>query len=265
MSFFSDLKVAIKELPTFIYLASTNTPYKPLYEDTNILDIRLVYRLFFGERYPQDIYVGQTPIKAHQNMEDGDTKWLFVNGICTDTTGLTNNCLELSSLFDTPIYPIHNITEGIMRDLMECLFGRTFNKTQEVSNIAYLSVVNSLRDHDKVILMGHSQGGIICSNVVKLLHRFNPELVDRLEVYTFASAHDEFVHDGSEHFVNELDYVARTGAINYEKDCKGTLHNALGIKGHMLNKHYLCNFKHKIYCKGESKLYSYLVDKNKSS
>ena len=261
MSFRSDLGIALRELPYIRFLTTSNTKYKPLYPDTSMLNVKVLTKLFIGERNPHTKFMGQHPINTSQSensKHNEDEKWMFINGICTDTSGLINNCMELSHVFKRPIYPIHNVTEGAIRDIFECVIGRTFDKIQAVTNMAYLAVWDALTLHSKVVLIGHSQGGIICSNVVRLIHKNNPELVDKLEVYTFASAHDEFEHKNSEHFANEYDYVARTGVMKYRRRTEGKLYVAPRVKGHLLNAHYLCNFKHQMYCNGNSRLIKYL-------
>lgn len=87
----------------------------------------------------------------------------------------------------------------------------------------------------KVVLIAHSQGGIIATAWVdQLVRDFPRERLQKLEVYTFASAADHFScadirpadetapinyeYDGSfarvEHFANEFDFVAKFGVLN---------------------------------------------------
>jgi len=86
---------------------------------------------------------------------------------------------------------------------------------------------------ERVVLIGHSQGGIIVSAWVdQLITDFSPTVLRKLEIYTFASAADHFSrappamgppdrhHKGDslfgrvEHFANEGDFVAQYGVLN---------------------------------------------------
>ena len=123
----------------------------------------------------------------------------------------------------------------------------------------------------KVVVIAHSQGGLIISNVVKMLlqdHGGNP-LLNQLEVYTFASAHDEYPSSCTdalkhqvpftEHFANNDDYVAQVGVLNAgSKKTVGSIYIKNGA-GHLLNFHYLRDFVHGKYeGKEGSRLYSLL-------
>lgn len=255
-----DLYVALRELPYLRYILHGRK--KAEYPESKVMTgLKAVKDLFIGERWPSKRFIGQTSICASENIADTDDekiKWLFINGICTNESVLINNCLELSKLFGAHIYPIHNLTEGAVLDLYECVIGRTLDKNIEITNVTYLSICNALLQNDKVILIGHSQGGIICSNIAQIFKDDEEFYENKLEIYTFGSAHDEFDYKHSEHFANELDYVARTGAIEYKSKCKGQTFIGKGLKGHFLNENYLANFKAGLYCTKKSKLFNYI-------
>ena len=94
-----------------------------------------------------------------------DERWLFVNGCITNHAGLQKNINRLSKTFGRKVIGIHNKSFGLVADIMECLIQRCFAyKTRDV-RIAYLSLKPILTDATvkKVVLIGHSQGGLIIS------------------------------------------------------------------------------------------------------
>ena len=167
---------------------------------------------------------------------------------------------------------MHNPTDGLLLDLAECVLGRTFNFQTALSEYV-LDVVNrALVGYEKVVLIGHSQGGIVVADVANALVRYsqNRELLKNLEVYTFASAADEMLADRElsrtagrcvpyyEHFANGRDFVARIGVISCREAIAGPLFVNEDRKGHLLNAHYLEAFEKGLFCDGESRLAGYL-------
>jgi hypothetical protein len=79
---------------------------------------------------------------------------------------------------------------------------------------------------DRIVIVAHSQGGIIVSAWVdQLIADLHPSLLTRVEVYTFGSAACHFAlrADGEgafariEHFANMHDLVAQFGVLNYAR------------------------------------------------
>ena len=94
-----------------------------------------------------------------------DECWIFVNGCMTNHSGLQDNVNRLSEKFGRNVIGIHNKSYGLVADLLECLIQRDFAyKTSDV-RIAYMSLKPFLMDTamKKVVLIGHSQGGLIVS------------------------------------------------------------------------------------------------------
>lgn len=210
--------------------------------------------------------------------------WFFVNGVATDRDILRVNGVYLSRLFHRPIELIYNPTHGIVPDLLECVTGRTFDYASGTAAYALERVASAIENPslDRVILMGHSQGGIIVSNVVAgLTERFTGDasLLGKLEVYTFASACDFMPVDGAldtptrrvpylEHFANTGDLVAKLGVLEIPLDINGRVYR-LEKAGHLLNAHYLPDIGQRRYAwrprgratgraERNARLYSYL-------
>lgn len=225
------------------------------------------------------------PVDVHKINPTPNETWFFLNGIGTNEDMATVNARMLSDIFRRPITPLHNPGNGFMADLMEVMNGRAFNRNTAIAESArdhiwseLKKVKEQMRTADekmkksyKIVVIAHSQGGLIISNVVKMLlqeHSANP-LLSQLEIYTFASAHDEYPYSCTdaqrpqvpftEHFANKEDYVAQVGVLKAgSKKTVGNIYIKNGA-GHLLNFHYLRDFVHGRYeGKENSRLFSLL-------
>ncbi|MCW8328481.1 hypothetical protein MD588_06625 [Photobacterium sp. SDRW27] len=203
----------------------------------------------------------------HNNNPTPNETWFFLNGIGTNEDMAKVNAQMLSKIFKRPITPLHNPTNGFKHDLIEVMKGRTFDQNTSIAKTTRDHIRRELKkmavklesaDEDvkstyKVVVIAHSQGGVIISNVVRMLIQ-DPScnsLLDHLEVYTFASAHDEYpspwaVKDEqkvpfTEHFANDNDYIAEVGVLNSVGKTAGKVY-VKGGAGHLLNYHYLRDF-----------------------
>lgn len=180
------------------------------------------------------------------------------------TYGLKQNCDRLAQLFGRPVVGIHNATTGLIGDLLECVIQRSFSYNNYPVRFSYDHVKACLVDPEvhKVVLIAHSQGGLITSMVLDLLFVDLPaENMAKLEIYTFGSAASHFnnplraidPHSKNprtgviryiEHYVNSEDPVTRWGILYnvraiLENRFAGKIFIRLGATGHMMNQHYL--------------------------
>ncbi|EJT68656.1 hypothetical protein GGTG_13772 [Gaeumannomyces tritici R3-111a-1] len=132
-------------------------------------------------------------------------QWIYLNGVAAGTHWLQNNLDRLALTFKRPILGIHNKTDGILFDVIECLVQRTFGYATGDVRLCYRIVKEKLYDprFSKVILILHSQGGIEGGMVLDwLLQELPQDLLAKLEVYTFGNAANHFNnphrHIGSE-------------------------------------------------------------------
>ncbi|WP_328184571.1 hypothetical protein [Marinobacter sp. OP 3.4] len=173
--------------------------------------------------------------------------WYFLNGICTDRNVLRLNGLALANLFGRRIYLMHNPSDGILLDLLECAAGRTMQIMSTLETSVSRLLEQGLREHSKVVLLVHSQGGIIATGAVyQLMERLSGDdspLLEKLEIYTFASAATEMRLKGiyAEHFYHTNDYVARIGIAGTPGRFTGR-HFRHRASGHLFNTHYLHSF-----------------------
>jgi len=190
-------------------------------------------------------------------MGEQDELWFFINGIKTDERVLNINLKGLSKLLNRPITGIYNPTEGVYRDLCEAMIGRSSDKIQSIAKVMAAYLTMPIMDGKTIKIIAHSQGGIILSNVAKVLLKANLDL-SKVEFFTIAGAQDEFP-DGVvvEHFGNMKDYVFRVGAKHYEKYNAGPMFTR-DATGHLMNMHYLEGIYRGEYCSGQSNLYRYI-------
>ncbi|MBW2734874.1 MAG: hypothetical protein JRH20_21020 [Deltaproteobacteria bacterium] len=201
-------------------------------------------------------FLSERPCSIRQSGPERFSReaWFFINGIASDKEMLRLNGMYLAKLFQRPIELIYNPTQGPIADLLECVVGRTFDFVTSPAEYALerVSAALSNPEKDRVILMGHSQGGIIVASVVAgLIERFggDRERLAKLEVYTFASACDNMQVDPEldtperrvphiEHFANTGDMIAKLGVLEERLPVAGKVYT-LDKPGHLLNAHYL--------------------------
>ena len=93
--------------------------------------------------------------------------------------GLQANVDLLSATFGRPVIGVHNKTYGLPFDIVECLIQRDFAYNTLDVRVTYDYVKACLGDPTvrKVVLVGHSQGGIIISMVIDELLKDLPQRV----------------------------------------------------------------------------------------
>lgn len=211
-----------------------------------------------------------------------DEAWFFINGIGTDVALLRSHGRLLEQLFGRRFELIYNPTDGVFVDLVESVLGRTFDLASEPAAYAYGRLLDALEAerYRKVVLLAHSQGGIIASNLVRRLVQESEdvELLEKLEIYTFASAADSMeVHAEAsdaagrlvpyvEHFANLDDPIARLGILRAFDErtahrYRGEVY-VLDRRGHLFNTHYLPELRRHAYESphrgaDDSRLYAY--------
>ncbi|KAE9362540.1 hypothetical protein N431DRAFT_490468 [Stipitochalara longipes BDJ] len=132
-------------------------------------------------------------------------RWFFLNGCCVSGHNVQQNVDVLSETFGRPIFAIHNRTYGVLGDLFECIMQRSFDLFTEETRVCYEYVKAYCADPEvkKVVLIAHSQGCIMASQILDQLYVDLPvEAVAKLEVYTFGNA--------ASHFNNPLRKLSKT-------------------------------------------------------
>lgn len=276
-----DAWLAAKNAPTLALLARTNKGERPYRSELSPSSYESPLEV--AETLSQIVLPRVAPIRrkpysrafiASEGLAEPSKSeiWLYVNGVATAPAVLKANGKELARLFQRPIHLIHNPTDSLALDLWECVLGRTFDFKTDLAEYVLDVVARLLRGYERVVLIGHSQGGIVVANVLNSLVRSADDRtrLERLEIYTFGSAADEMLGGCGmqpddlqdlpycEHFANGFDFVARFGVIACTSSILGTLFVNESRTGHLLNAHYLPGFELGEYCGKKSRLYQYL-------
>jgi hypothetical protein len=122
-------------------------------------------------------------IEQHERV--AGERWFFLNGCCVSGHNLQQNVDVLAETFGRPIFAIHNRTYGVLGDLFECIVQRSFGLFTEETRVAYEYVKAYCADPQvkKVVLIAHSQGCIMASQILDQLYVDLPsESVAKLEV-----------------------------------------------------------------------------------
>ncbi|KAI1826385.1 hypothetical protein F4861DRAFT_105338 [Xylaria intraflava] len=129
-------------------------------------------------------------LEEHQHEQ-----WIFLNGVAVGEAWLKSNINRLALTFKRPVLGIHNRTNGIVFDVIECLIQRNFCYATGDVRLAYKIIKDKLYNprYSKVIFILHSQGGIEGGLVLDwLLQELAHDLLAKLEVYTFGNAANHF-------------------------------------------------------------------------
>lgn len=203
------------------------------------------------------------------------SKWFFLNGICTAPAMALLETEELARAFHRPIHLIHTPTFGVVWDLWDAITARTLRKDGKLAQPAFTIVRNALLSHEHVALLCYSQGTIIASYIVRKVLK-DPELrqhAHKLEIYCLAGVADSLHIDYAltaehghpvpyvEHFANGQDFFARIGVLSHYYATSGAIFVRPEKKGHMLTDHYIPGIVRGDYCQGRSRLSRYVGGK----
>lgn len=202
--------------------------------------------------------------------------WSYVNGIITDATIARLNGKYLAKLFGRQIQVLHNPTDTMVFDMLETVISRVWGSYSRADEFVYAHIIHQLINPtlQRVVVIAHSQGTVILSDVIKKLQETHLDLLYKLEVYTMANCAKNMCKKTDslgravpylEHFANTQDIVCRLGVLARQAKLRGEVHidgpiflrNAFG---HLLNAHYLSAVEHQEFKnkKIKSRLYMYL-------
>ena len=188
-----------------------------------------------------------------KDHDHSDECWIFINGVSVGRDWFQSNLNTLSQIFRRPIIGVHNITYGIIFDLIECLIQRDSCYATTDIRTGYHQVKKSLLEekNKKVVLLLHSQGGIEGGAILDwLLDDLPASVLGKLEIYTFASAANHWNNPNRhhnikeeeeaekklgvirhvEHYTNSGDFVSRFGILGFIRlPLKNTMAGSLGV------------------------------------
>ncbi|KAL8810889.1 MAG: hypothetical protein Q9200_002237 [Gallowayella weberi] len=245
-----------------------NTKAKDDKEKTALLCVLLLRLIAWPTQGSRILYSAESISSPRTADQHPHERWVFINGICTGSSGLQANIDRLSLLFGRQVVGIHNQSVGMLSDLLECLFQRCLSYHTMDVRVACEILKEYLVDEEvkKLVLVAHSQGGIIASMAVDALVTELPaNVIGKLEIYTFGSAASHFHNPPSastsditshasglqsniiphiEHYANEYDMVPRWGVLYVMSNLlnnryAGSVFVRAGASGHMFVDHYL--------------------------
>jgi len=197
--------------------------------------------------------------------------WIFVNGVATTSQIAFSNVDKLHEMFRRPISLCHNPTDSVLVDLLECATGKLLffdwfwepKPRRMLADAVRDALIDAPKKYTRVVLVCHSQGTIIASNVITNALWSNGPDIDGaqikklmkkyLEVYAFANCANQMPDchlNHLENITNGRDTVAWLGALfpfwNFWQDTNGrgieiggTFVTEPYLWGHLLNTHYL--------------------------
>ncbi|CAM9513487.1 unnamed protein product [Hapterophycus canaliculatus] len=220
-----------------------------------------------------------TPVKVSEDCSP--ESFFYVNGICTTRRMALATGADLSQIFDRNVTVIHNPTDSIVIDLLECIFaklwaGQSF-ATSRPCALLVDKLLEALQDpkKNKVILVAHSQGTIIAGDALSRLSKavedgkLAQDAMKKLELFNLANA-SHWMHQSQDGFpyiesiCNQRDPVGMLGANAPQRVKKiwniriagSLIHPTKSRWGHMIGAHYLKHLKNNDY--PDSKLHNYM-------
>ncbi|KAI9699892.1 MAG: hypothetical protein M1820_006954 [Bogoriella megaspora] len=148
-----------------------------------------------------------------------DERWVFMNGVAQSILDLQFTVDNISATFKRPVLGIHNRSMGFVMDIAECLIQRCFGYSSEDVRACYDELKVHLLDPtvNKVVVIAHSQGGIVVSLTIdRMFAELPPAAMAKLEIYTFGSA--------AAHFNNPLKYSTHAGQQVNRREVQKIVH-----------------------------------------
>ncbi|KAL1861782.1 hypothetical protein Daus18300_008598 [Diaporthe australafricana] len=122
-------------------------------------------------------------------------QWIFLNGVACGEHWMKSCLNRLALTFGRPIIGVHNRTDGVVFDVIECLIQRNLGYATNDVRVCYRIIKEKLYNpqYSKIVFILHSQGGIEGGLVLDwLLQELPQNLLSKLEVYTFGNAANHF-------------------------------------------------------------------------
>jgi len=158
-----------KGLPALAHILIPAIPWKP--PGLNLPFSDLLFRPSVVFRYPAD---GPDPTPKQM--------WFFINGVATDHSVVLLNAKYLRELFGRPLTILHNVTRGLLPDLVACAIGKEWDHVTESAAVGFPPIYAALKNKafERVVLLAHSQGTILSAVILALLKELHPPTHKRL-------------------------------------------------------------------------------------
>lgn len=221
-----DMWVFLKSLKFFKYLRRSNPLDQEIYDilsrgcppQPKLSFLFSLYQTLVPRIHLREHTALQLPSNCNFARSDDNYEIYYINGVNVTKRACITHTYMLSQALRHNVTALYNPTNGIVIDLLESILGRTFNIREPVTR-SFEKIIRErlLNTNKRIVLIGHSQGAIIISNLIKRLkeNKKAAYCLPRLEVYTFGSAADEMeiLPYAPVHFANTYDMVAQLGVI----------------------------------------------------
>jgi len=199
-----------------------------------------------GQRLNGDVHTKSTHAQLNDKWLTPKSNVMFVNGIVTSIDLAQHQAIMLAKTIQQPVTLVHNETEGLIKDLLECNEGRygVMNTVTEKVATAIREKLEELppNDQSKLNIVAYSQGAIIVTAALHYLSQQLPEQqLGRIAYFTFGAGFRESVLPECiycEHFANTDDPITKLGLQHPDFPFSGKLF-VRQAKGHFFIADYL--------------------------
>jgi hypothetical protein len=181
------------------------------------------------------------PVPIHQlRTGSSESRFLFINGVVTPYALALHQVTMLAKYLNQEVELIHNETDGLVKDLVECNEGR-YGVINTIAQQSIDVIKDKLTYEGDLTIIAHSQGAIIITSaLLELAKTLSPIELSRIKFVTFGAAFKESVLPNieCEHFANSNDPITHLGLQNLEHKFTGKLF-VREAKGHFFIADYI--------------------------
>lgn len=175
-----------------------------------------------GQVYPPGTDASTIPgVRPDDGTPFTGERIYYVNGIQNSASFQSQSIQNIANTTGAEVVGIHNSTEGIGADLMQCMLDKlpTFHQTNAATRALAVQIVKDLQAGRPVHLMAHSQGGLVTSGALTLAKEYletvapgnkadADKLLKTIKVESFGSAAASWPYGPQYvHYINENDSV----------------------------------------------------------
>jgi hypothetical protein len=183
-----------------------------------------------GRTFPPTTPLNQIPAVRPSNGRQPAETLIYVNGINTNRAGQSASLQAIANQTGAQVIGIHNATEGMIRDLEQCVTDKLDQGNNPAVDTLANTVYNEIKAGRSVHLLAHSQGGLIVSRALNdVSERLQREdglsraaaerMLGRVKVETFGGAAGHYPNGPQYvHYVNRDDPVPSLFGLGWDMD-----------------------------------------------
>ncbi len=217
-SFMNDLKAVVDSKFNIFHMINRRTAFHPQGE--------LTFRKSLLKGKAKTLLGNNAEKPVARSLRTGcpTSRVLYMNGIVVPYALAVHQKNILSQLLGEPVELVHNETEGLKKDLLECAEGRE-GVINRVARDAIDVIKDKLKHPGDLTVVAHSQGAIVLTTAIQQLSReVSVDLLGRIKFVTFGAGVGHCVLPEAvftEHFANSRDPVAHLGLLSDAFDLTG--------------------------------------------